>query len=174
MKKIMKFAEYAAPCGRLLLGVHGGAICVCDWMKEDRTEKTLGRIQRFLPSLRNGDDEGLLLRTAESLDEYFAGKRREIEIPLTACGTRFQHRIWDALRHVPYGSTVSYSSVAGYVGLPGGVRAVANAVGANPLSILIPCHRVVGADGSLTGYAGGLEAKRFLLDLEREYSTIFD
>jgi methylated-DNA-[protein]-cysteine S-methyltransferase len=111
-------------------------------------------------------DEGLLGAAATQLDEYFAGTRREFDVPLNAKGTPFQESVWEALRAIPYGETVSYSEVARRIGRPRAVRAVGAANHRNAIAIVVPCHRVVGADGRLTGYAGGLWRKEFLLDLE--------
>lgn len=100
------------------------------------------------------------------LQEYFEGTRRAFDLPLEAEGTEFQKLVWQALREIPYGTTISYQELARRVGAETAVRAVGAANGANPIPIVIPCHRVIGADGSLTGYGGGLERKRWLLDLE--------
>lgn len=113
----------------------------------------------------------LLVRAREQLLEYLAGLRRDFDLPLAPQGTPFQREVWDALRAIPYGQTRSYRSVAQAVGCPGGARAVGMANHRNPLPIFIPCHRVVGADGSLTGYAGGLDIKRRLLALEKRGKT---
>jgi methylated-DNA-[protein]-cysteine S-methyltransferase len=107
----------------------------------------------------------------EQLREYFAGERSDFDLPLAAPGTPFQHLVWAALRQIPYGGTASYGQVAEVIGRPGASRAVGLANGANPIGIIVPCHRVVGADGGLTGYGGGLERKQFLLDLERRRAT---
>lgn len=104
---------------------------------------------------------------AAQLAAYFAGERTEFDLPLAPAGTEFQQRVWTALRGIPYGSTWSYGQLADKIGKPSAVRAVGLANGRNPIAVLIPCHRVIGSDGSLTGYGGGLERKRFLLDLER-------
>ena len=101
-----------------------------------------------------------------ALAEYFAGARQRFDFALAPKGTPFQRRVWRALAAVPFGATVSYLALAQSLGLPRSVRAVAAAVGRNPISVIIPCHRVIGSDGSLTGYAGGLERKRKLLALE--------
>lgn len=101
------------------------------------------------------------------LDEYFAGRRRRFDVPLLFSGTDFQNKVWRRLLEIPYGNTVSYGDLAKSLGCPASVRAVANANGANAISVFIPCHRVIGIDGSLTGYAGGLGAKKVLLELER-------
>ncbi len=113
------------------------------------------------------DPGGLLAEAMAQLAAYFAGERRDFDLPLAPAGTAFQRRVWEALRAIPYGGTTSYGELAAAVGHPSSARAVGAANGANPLAIVVPCHRVVGADGTLTGYAGGLEAKRRLLDLER-------
>lgn len=108
----------------------------------------------------------LLLRTARELDEYFAGQRREFDLPLSLHGTAFQLRVWEALRQIPYGQTRSYKQLAAMIGQPSACRAVGGANHHNPVSIIVPCHRVIGADGSLGGYGGGLDKKRILLRLE--------
>lgn len=100
------------------------------------------------------------------LNKYFAGELREFALPLAPAGTPFQRRVWRALTTVPYGTTTSYGVLAAEIGVPTGSRAVGMANGRNPLSIVVPCHRVIGANGSLTGYAGGLDRKQFLLSLE--------
>ena len=106
---------------------------------------------------------------ARQLQEYFAGCRREFSLPLAPRGTEFQRQVWHALEGIPYGETRTYGEIARAIGKPKACRAVGMANHRNPLSILVPCHRVVGADGSLTGYGGGLEAKQFLLELEKRH-----
>jgi methylated-DNA-[protein]-cysteine S-methyltransferase len=101
------------------------------------------------------------------LDEYFAGARTEFDVPMTLVGTPFQRTVWAALREIPYGETVSYGQLAERIGRRTAVRAVGLANGRNPIGVIVPCHRVVGATGDLTGYGGGLERKRHLLDFER-------
>ena len=110
--------------------------------------------------------ERVLDEAARQLDAYFAGELREFDLPLRPHGTAFQTDVWKALREIPYGETRSYADIARRIGRPTAVRAVGAANGRNPLAIVVPCHRVIGADGSLTGYAGGLELKRALLELE--------
>ena len=107
-------------------------------------------------------------RAREQLGQYFAGERVEFDLDLRASGTPFDLRVWSALEEIPYGETISYGELARRVDPPAEPRAVGAANGRNPISIVVPCHRVIGADGALTGYGGGLERKRFLLDLERE------
>jgi methylated-DNA-[protein]-cysteine S-methyltransferase len=106
--------------------------------------------------------------TAQQLDEYFAGTRHEFDVPLDAEGTEFQQSVWQVLRSIPYGETMSYGEQATVLGDPNKARAVGTANGRNPISIVVPCHRVIGANGSLTGFAGGMKAKKFLLDLEKK------
>lgn len=108
----------------------------------------------------------VLRRAAAQLAEYFAGRRREFDLPLAPSGTSFQRAVWKAIATVPAGETISYTELARRAGHPGSFRAVGAATGRNPLAIVVPCHRIVGADGSLTGYAGGLARKRALLALE--------
>jgi methylated-DNA-[protein]-cysteine S-methyltransferase len=110
--------------------------------------------------------EGVIGETVRQLDEYFAGTRREFELDLAPRGTAFQLAVWDALLTIPYGATASYGDIARSVGRPNAVRAVGQANGRNPLAIVVPCHRVIGSDHSLTGYGGGIERKRYLLGLE--------
>lgn len=121
---------------------------------------------------RHGDTDGwerddeLLADARRQLTEYFAGERTTFDLPLRPAGAPFQLRVWDALLRIPYGETASYGEIARELGHPTAARAVGAANGRNPLAIVVPCHRVIGSNGSLTGYAGGLECKRALLDLE--------
>lgn len=116
---------------------------------------------------------GLLADAARQFLAYFAGELRRFELPLAPEGTAFERRVWDAVAAIPYGDTRSYAEIARAVGSPGAARAVGAANGANPLPIVVPCHRVVGSGGALTGYAGGLELKRRLLDLESGRAGLF-
>ncbi|MEV5570625.1 methylated-DNA--[protein]-cysteine S-methyltransferase [Spirillospora sp. NPDC052269] len=108
---------------------------------------------------------------ASQLEDYFTGERHEFDLPLKLKGTEFQRRVWDALTRIPYGETVSYGELATELGNPSASRAVGLANGRNPIGIIVPCHRVVGSTGSLTGYGGGIERKRFLLDFERSHQS---
>ena len=114
------------------------------------------------------------LDVARQLGEYFDGERHDFDVPIEPGASGFQAEVLDALRRIPYGETRSYGEVARDIGRPKGVRAVGAANGRNPLPIIIPCHRVIGHDGDLTGFGGGLAAKRYLLDLERRYSGMFE
>lgn len=112
------------------------------------------------------DAPAVLTEAARQLAEYFAGERSDFDLPVAASGTAFQERVWAALGEIPYGQTWSYGELAEAVGSPGAARAVGLANGRNPVSIVVPCHRVVGANGAITGYGGGVERKQILLDLE--------
>jgi len=112
----------------------------------------------------------ILDETIRQLDEYFSGLRRSFTLPLFSSGTAFQRRVWDALRMIPYGETRTYAEIAALAGSPRGFRAVGQANHVNPISIIVPCHRVVRTGGDLGGYGGGLDAKRFLLDLEQTHT----
>lgn len=109
----------------------------------------------------------IIEETRRQLDEYFRHERQAFDIPLLTAGTEFQKSVWNSLMEIPYGQTITYRELATRLGKPAAVRAVANANGANAISIIIPCHRVIGSDNTLTGYGGGLEAKKFLLELEQ-------
>lgn len=140
------------------------------------TERHHERVRRRLSRLLNAEFvEGIsaVIETAGAqLDEYFAGERREFDVPLMFAGTEFQNAVWNELMLIPHGRTTTYGELARRIGRPAAVRAIANAIGSNALSILVPCHRVLGADGALTGYAGGLPAKRHLLALENALSQM--
>jgi len=109
----------------------------------------------------------LIKKAAAQIEEYFAGKRKQFSLPLAMNGTEFQMAVWETLQSIPYGETRSYKEIAAMVGRPKAVRAVGMANNRNPISIIVPCHRVIGCDGSLIGYGGGLPVKKHLLDLER-------
>lgn len=140
---------------------------------------TLSGTEAALTALDFGDRRGegdrpspLLERAARELAEYFEGTRRVFTVPLAPAGTPFQRRVWDALAEIPYGETASYGTIAAKVGSPRACRAVGMANHRNPIAIFIPCHRVVGADGALTGYAGGLDRKERLLALEARWAAV--
>jgi methylated-DNA-[protein]-cysteine S-methyltransferase len=146
-----------SPVGELLL-IGDGERLRGVYMQEGR------RPGAVLPGWRR--DPGPFAGVGEQLDEYFAGERTEFDVPLGAAGTAFQQRVWRALTEIPYGVTASYGQIARTIGSPTASRAVGMANGRNPISIIVPCHRVIGAGGKLTGYAGGVERKRYLLELE--------
>ena len=139
---------------------------MCDWVDGWHRAATLNRLTR-LTKLPMVEDASSVIDLAQvQLAEYFDQRRQVFTVPLRLIGSEFQTRVWHALTKIPYGKTISYGEIAREVNSPKAVRAVGGAVGANPLSIIIPCHRVVGANGSITGYGGGYAAKRRLLALE--------
>ena len=129
-------------------------------------DHALTRIGFDAPSAPQGD-AAALAAAAIQLEQYFAGERTEFDLDVELEGTPFERRVWDEVRTIPYGETASYAEIAERIGRPGACRAVGRANGRNPVAVIVPCHRVIGSDGSLTGYAGGIEMKRALLDLER-------
>ena len=174
MENLISLQHYDSPCGRLVLASFADRLCLCDWSDNPFAERNRRRIEKYLKATSKTETTSVLEETKRQLDEYFAGKRKAFDIQLCLVGTDFQHKVWNALRSIPYGSTKSYKDIAQCIGKPKAVRAVAGAIGANAISILIPCHRVIGSNHSLTGYAGGLEAKRGLLGMEtqeRKYLT---
>lgn len=162
MNKTIQIQHYHSPCGDLILGSYGNELCLCNWV----IEKHQGRVDKRLQSLLNADyaihASDITQEAARQLDEYFGRKRTTFDIPLLFAGTDFQKNVWRALLEIPYGQTLSYGEMARRLGLPNAVRAVANANGANAISIFAPCHRVIGSNRSLTGYGGGIEAKNFV------------
>jgi methylated-DNA-[protein]-cysteine S-methyltransferase len=150
-----------SPVGRLTLVASDAGLVAILWENDNPRRVPLDEVVA-------SDDHPVLLETERQLQEYFAGRRREFALPLHFRGTEFQRRVWNALLTIPYGQTRSYAQIARQIGCPTAVRAVGAANGRNPLSIIAPCHRVVGSNGKLTGFAGGLEAKARLLSLESE------
>jgi AraC family transcriptional regulator of adaptative response/methylated-DNA-[protein]-cysteine methyltransferase len=144
----------------------GEGICLLEFNDRRMLPSELAAIQGLFRARIVTGGSPHLTQLEEELEEYFGGRRRTFDVPLSAPGSEFQKAVWDALLEIPYGETRSYKDQAEAVGRPQAVRAVARANGMNRIAILIPCHRVIGADGSLTGYGGGLERKRFLLELE--------
>ena len=148
-----------SPVGQLTLVARDGKLTAILWELERANRVRLGE-------LREANDSPVLLETARQLREYFAGARSQFELELDFNGTPFQQQVWRALLTIPFGETRSYSQIAEQIGNPKAVRAVGAANGRNPISIVAPCHRVIGASGGLTGFAGGLGAKHYLLALE--------
>ena len=159
---------YDTPCGKMVLGAAEEELCLCDWAAMPCAERNIRRLVRYLGAELREEDSPVLKRTREELDEYFSGTRRSFDIPLHPVGTPFQLQVWNALLEIPYGQTRAYSQIARCVNNPRGVRAVAQAIGANGIGIIIPCHRVIGSNRTLTGFAGGLDAKSILLQLEKD------
>ncbi len=165
-KKIIYIKRYESPCGELMLGSFGDKICLCDWQVETHRDHVNRRLKKFLNVEFEEGSTTIIEKATSQLDEFFAAKRKDFDIPLLFVGTDFQKTVWDELLKIPYGQTISYGEMARRIGMPRAVRAVANANGANSISIFAPCHRVIGSDRSLTGYGGGLKVKQALLNLE--------
>jgi methylated-DNA-[protein]-cysteine S-methyltransferase len=153
------FAYYDSPLGQILLTASESALTGLHFVGE-----------KYYPGVSatwiNDDGVAILKATTKQLDEYFAGSRTSFDLALAPDGTEFQRKVWRALTQLGFGETLSYAQLAQRIGQPKAVRAVGAANGRNPISIVVPCHRVIGADGSLTGYAGGLARKQALLRLE--------
>ena len=163
MEKTELYSNMTSPIGELTLTSDGEAL----------TGIYMHR-QKHRPRQAEGGkrDEGALKTARAQLAAYFEGELQDFDLPLAAQGTEFQQRVWKALREIPYGVTISYGELARRIGQPQAARAVGLANGQNPIAIVVPCHRVIGADGSLTGYGGGLARKRWLLAHESKGSLI--
>jgi len=160
------------PVGEMILGSYDNKLCMADWRYRKSRTTVDNRLQKGL-SATYVEEESLVLTFAkEELEGYFKGLRKTFDIPLLMVGTEFQKSVWQELLKLPFGTTASYLDLAKEVNNEKAVRAVASAVGANAISILIPCHRIIGSDGSLTGYAGGLDTKKELLKIENNLFTI--
>jgi methylated-DNA-[protein]-cysteine S-methyltransferase len=163
MNEEVFYRSINSPIGELILTSDGGAITGLFMEKQKGGPKPINDWRR---------DDGLFNEAAEQLRAYFAGELTEFDLPLALKGTEFQQRVWGELQKIPYGSTISYGELARRIGNPQASRAVGAANGSNPISIIIPCHRLIGSNGKLTGYGGGIERKKFLLDLEAETLAI--
>jgi len=156
------YKEMKSPVGKLTLVASANALVGVLWEKGPNRARHDGqRFDRHHP---------ILVEAERQLTEYFAGKRSQFELPLEPRGTEFQKKVWGSLRRIPFGTTRSYMEIARAIGSPRACRAVGSATGKNPLPIVVPCHRVVGANGALTGFGGGLETKSKLLALEARAS----
>jgi methylated-DNA-[protein]-cysteine S-methyltransferase len=159
----MLYTTLDSPIGELLL-VGDGASLHGLHMQEGRTAIEVGEGWKHVAEP--------FAAVRDQLDEYFVGRRTSFDVPLTMAGSAFQRRVWSELQRIPFGESISYGELARRIGIPSAARAVGTANRLNPVAVIVPCHRVIGADGSLTGYGGGLERKRFLLDLEAGAFTL--
>lgn len=157
---------WRSPFGELVLGSFQGELCLCDWKYRRMRSAIDARIQHGLQAESAEGASPVIEEAKAQLNAYFAGERTTFDLPLRMVGTDFQQRVWKALLAVPFGTTMSYAALTAKVAEPTAIRAVASANGANALSIMVPCHRIIGSNGELTGYAGGLGVKRRLLELE--------
>ena len=159
-----------SPIGELIAGATEEGVCLLEFTDRRRASRECRDLVKLLKQpLEEGDNEHLrILR--KQLNDYFDGNLKVFTVPLVTPGTNFQQTVWNELLEIPFGSTRSYQEQANILNKPDSVRAVANANGMNRISIVIPCHRVIGSDGRLTGYGGGLKRKKWLLDHEKKYS----
>lgn len=157
---------YKSPFGELVLGSYAQKLCLCDWRYRKVRTVIDNRIFKALNTEYKVGTSVVIDESIGQLNEYFAGERHSFDIPLLLIGSDFQKQVWTTLLEIPYGQTKSYLELSKQLNNEGAIRAVASANGANAISIIVPCHRVIGTDGSLTGYAGGLKAKEGLLKHE--------
>lgn len=154
------YTEHESPLGTLLLAATDAGLCGLYFEQHKYFDGPQG--------WRRDPEHPILRKTISQLDDYFAGRLMRFDIELDLRGTSFQQSVWAALQALPFGDTSTYQAIAHVISKPNAVRAAGTAIGRNPISIIVPCHRVVGVSGALSGYAGGLDRKRYLLALERE------
>ncbi|PTX63310.1 methylated-DNA-[protein]-cysteine S-methyltransferase [Melghirimyces profundicolus] len=165
--RVLVWSETDSPVGPITLAMTGKGLCRLDFAKGAQAPLFLERwAKEWLGSIQLERNDLELRSVAQQLNEYFEGNRRRFDVPVDLYGTAFQKLVWQQLQTIPYGEVRSYKDVAQAMGAPKAVRAVGGANNRNPVSIIVPCHRVVGSNGSLVGYGGGLEIKEFLLGLE--------
>lgn len=162
----LSYKFMASPIGKLKLVASDKGLVAILWENDNPR-----RVR--LKDLVEDDHHPVLVKTERQLNEYFAGKRRDFSLDLDMRGTKFQNDVWQALLAIPFGETRTYGQLAKLLGNENATRAVGAANGRNPISIIVPCHRVIGASGKLTGFAGGLDAKAYLLDLEAKDHQLF-
>lgn len=167
----IQIQTYNSPVGEILLGSYEGKLCLADWKYRRMRTSIDKRIQKGLNAEYVEKSTEVIEETVKQMKEYFLNKRKKFDIPLLMVGTEFQQSVWHGLMQIPYGTTASYLELSKNIGNEKAVRAVASANGANAISILIPCHRIIGSNGDLVGYAGGLPAKKKLLELESNLFT---
>lgn len=171
-RTIINMTELSTPLGPMLAGTTAEGVCLLEFVNRIRFEKELIDLQRLLNAVfipgRNQHSDQL----ENELNEYFEGKRKTFSVALHTPGNDFSKAVWKMLQEIPYGKTCSYKEQSEMMNNPKAIRAIASTNGRNRLAIIIPCHRVIGSDGSLTGYAGGIEKKKWLLKFERDNSEI--
>ncbi|TFG72986.1 MAG: methylated-DNA--[protein]-cysteine S-methyltransferase [Anaerolineales bacterium] len=162
---------YKTPYGELILGSFEGQLCLCDWRYRKMRISIDKRLQKYLSTEYTEQNDAIISEAIVQIEEYSDHNRKVFDLPLLTAGTDFQKSVWNALLDIPYGSFVTYQKLAENLGNKNAVRAVAAANGANAISLFIPCHRVIGSDGEMVGYAGGLRTKAKLLELEKNFSN---
>lgn len=171
MKEKIQINYYKTAYGELLLGSYDDKLCLCDWRFRKMRPAIDTRIQNGIGAEYQEGDSAVIATTKFQLSEYFSKKRFEFSIPLMLVGSDFQKTVWNTLLQIPYGKTETYLGLSKSMNNEKAIRAVASANGANAFSIIVPCHRVIGSDGKLVGYAGGLSVKKKLLELEGALAT---
>jgi len=159
---------YQSPCGPMLIGEADGNLCLCDWVGTSRHKSTIYGVSRRLNAMVKSGITPALVSIIRSLDRYFAGGMLKTDVQMLPIGTKFQKSVWRSVMEIDYGTTATYSQVANACGHPTAIRAVSNAIASNPLTLFIPCHRIIGKNKSLTGYRGGIQIKQYLLNLEKD------
>ncbi|MDR0961665.1 MAG: methylated-DNA--[protein]-cysteine S-methyltransferase [Mediterranea sp.] len=170
---IIRLQHYPLPYGELLLGSFEDKLCLCDWNLPSRRRSMDWKLQRGLYAFFEENPSEVTRKAARMLDEYFAGERTAFDLPLLLVGTDFQRSVWQALQSVAYGEVTSYQELAAAIHRPKAVRAVGNALHVNPVSIFVPCHRVLGANKNFVGYAGGRAMHGLLLEVEKGRCDFF-
>jgi methylated-DNA-[protein]-cysteine S-methyltransferase len=171
---LISIQRHKTEIGELVLGSFGGRLCLLGFGDRGRRRVVDGRIKKGLDAEFVERDDEILEKTRKEVEEYLAGNRKEFDIPLLLVGTAFQRSIWNELIKVPYGATATYLQIARAIGNEKAVRAVGQANRANPIPIIVPCHRIIGRSGELIGYGGGLSVKKRLLELERRNTGLRD
>lgn len=165
-KRSIAIQYFKSPFGDLILGDFERQLVLCDWQYRKMRDQIDRRLQTALDAVYVERETTIIQLAKKQLDEYFIKQRQSFDLKTLTIGTDFQKQVWQALTNIPYGKTASYLELSKNIGNSSAIRAVASANGANALSIIIPCHRIIGSDGKLVGYAGGLAAKKKLLQLE--------
>ncbi|PIE43968.1 MAG: XRE family transcriptional regulator [Gammaproteobacteria bacterium] len=168
-QSLIQIGRLTTPIGPMVIGATNLGICLLEFINRKSLETELQDLQQRRNARILLGENTHIKQAGEELDEYFAGKRQQFDVALDPIGTDFRQLVWRSLLTIPYGTTISYLDQAKRLGREKSLRAVASANGYNKISIIIPCHRVIGSDGSLTGYGGGLERKKWLLDLEKSH-----
>jgi len=167
---MIKKTTIETPIGMMVAGATKEGLCLLEFSERKSIQSEMEEIAGLLEATVEEGSNKYIRMVKKQLKEYFKGKRKEFTIPLITPGTEFQKSVWNELIRIPFGTTRTYHEQAESLNNPGSVRAVAHANASNRIAIVIPCHRVIGADGHLVGYGGGLEKKQWLLDHERKYS----
>lgn len=168
MSKIISFQLYKSPLGEMILGDFENKLCLCDWYYRNKRNQIDNRMKHCLKATFEEKSTPLLNKTIQQLELYFSSELKQFDLPLMLVGTDFQKSVWEELQLLEYGKTMSYLELSRHFKQPKAIRAVASANGANALAIIIPCHRIIGNNNDLVGYAGGIAVKKKLLAMEQK------